>query len=133
MWHPDKGIGRAMCGNRTLIAVQAAVMANLQKQRPVAEISTALDTLPAGNAKLFINAIFKIRVLDKSTLDRSNRTAQILGGGIQLEVITMIITAAKFTIAATGILMNAFHRRRRQNTFLGAAPALHTFVRINLP
>ena len=83
-----------MFGNRALIAVQAAVMAHLQKQRPIAEIRTALDTFPAGDAKLLINAVFKIRILDKSALDRTYRTTQIFSSGIQLQVVTMIIAAA---------------------------------------
>ena len=50
--HPPNGFARTNPGNGTFVAVQAAILLDLEKERAVAEPITALDAFRAPDAQV---------------------------------------------------------------------------------
>ena len=82
--HPAEGVAGADFGDRAFVAVQAAVMPHLQEERAIAETVAALDAFGAADAKLLVNGVFVIRVLDVGALDGGGGAEAILRAGVQV-------------------------------------------------
>jgi len=128
-----ESIGRTGNGNGAFVAVDAEVMLNLKVKRPVAEHAAALHAFAAPNAKILINGVLVIRLFDKFAPDSRRRAELIFRTGITPLSIGTKIAAAKIAVAAHGIGVETFHRRRCQDAMRRAASALRAFFRIDLP
>jgi hypothetical protein len=82
--NPAHGIGGTIPGNGALVAPHAAIVPDLQVQGTVPEGGTSFHTFATTNAKLLIDDIFEIGLLDKSPLDSRGGTELVLGPGFQL-------------------------------------------------
>jgi hypothetical protein len=56
--------GRAVQGDLTLIALQALFLADLQIERAVSESETTVHTFTATDAKIVIDFVLEVRMLD---------------------------------------------------------------------
>ena len=128
-----KCISGAGNGDCALIAMPAAVMTYLQKQRTIAESGAAFNATSTADAELFINRILKIRVFNKGAFERTGRTELIFRAGIQRNRFLHKIATAKVAVTATGETMDTFDGGLRKNASGGASAALDTFFRIKLP
>jgi hypothetical protein len=108
-------------------------MAHLEEERAVPKSVATLDTFGAANAKLFIDDVFVIGVLDKCPLNRRRGTQLVFGAGIQIIWFRLEITRAKLAIAANGVCMNTLHCRLLQHATRGAQATADTFLGIDLP
>jgi hypothetical protein len=105
----------------------------LQVQRTVPERITALYTFAAPDAQFLIDRVLKVGIFNVCPLDRTGGAelafrSCISGFGTRLE-----ITAAKVTVSAHRIGMDAFHSRVGQNTVDCTFFTLDTDVGIQLP
>ncbi len=57
-------------------------MTYLQQERSIAESAAAFDASTAAQAKARVNGVFKIRVLDKLSLESACGTELVLGAGV---------------------------------------------------
>ena len=132
-WHALDCVGGTSAGDGTLVAVDTAVVPDLQMQRAVAEHRAAFYTLCATDAERFINRVFVVRVFDELPLDCTGRAELVFSGGGEFIGLRLEITGAELAISAHVETMDAFHCRLFQHA-LGRAPAtLRAFPRVNLP
>ena len=75
--HPAKGVARTCASYGALVAVNTAVVANLQKERAVPETIAAFNTLRTADAELLVNLVLVIRIFDERTLDGARRAELI--------------------------------------------------------
>ena len=120
-------------GDGAFVAVEATIMAHLEEERTVAEPVASFDAFGAADAKLFVNRVFEVGVLDERTFDGGGRAEAILGTGIEIIWFGLEITCAKLAIAADGISVHAFDGRLFEHTMGGAVATANTFLGINLP
>jgi len=128
-----KCAGRTSARDRTIVAVDATVMPNLQVQRPVSEGLAPFHALAATNTKGFVNAVREVRIFDERALDGTDGAELVFRRCVQLLRFRAEIAAAQVTIAAHIIGVNAFHSGWHKDAIRGAAPALCAFFRIDLP
>ena len=131
--NPFKRLCRAGNRNGTFIAVQTSVMADLQKQRAVAEIVATLDAFAACCAQGFIDAVFEIRILDKGSLNRAGGTNLIFSGRGKFFDFRLKITRTEIAIAADRISLYALDGRLLKNTGMLTFAARCALIRIKLP
>ena len=62
-------VGRAILGNRTLVAVDTNLMLDLKMEGTVAESGTTFNAFPTGDAQVLIDGILKIGIFDKGSFD----------------------------------------------------------------
>ena len=84
-------------------------MANLQKQRTIAERPAANNALTTANAQRLIDMVFKIGVFNKGATNSTGRAQLVFGGGGEFLRLGDEITGAQIAIAAHGIFVNAFY------------------------
>jgi hypothetical protein len=130
--HPADGIGRTVGGYGALIAVKTEIVPDLQVERSVPEGGTPLYTFGTANAKLFIDNVLKIGLLDKLPLDGCGGTELVLGTGLQLGS-RLEIAATQIAVPAQGVCVDTLHRGFGLHTFGGTPSALGTFKGIDLP
>jgi hypothetical protein len=106
---------------------------HLEKQRPVSEGGTTLDTFGAADAERFVNRVLEVRVLYKDTLYRSGRAKLILGTRIPRCRLGLKIARAEITISAYLIKLNALDGRFFQHAIGGTVSTRCACVRIDLP
>ena len=131
--HAAERVSGAGAGDGALVAMDAAVMADLEEERAVAETVAALDALRAADAELLVNCVFVIRVFDKSAFDGGGGTKLILGGSGQRVRLGFKVAGAEIAVAAHRKGVNALHGGLFQDALGGAIAAAHTFLRVNLP
>jgi hypothetical protein len=56
--------GGTCCRYRTFVAIDAAVVTDLQEERTIAERVTTLDTFAAAVAELFVDGVFVVGLFD---------------------------------------------------------------------
>src|SRR5581483_1058279 len=126
-------IARTRARNRALIAMQAPIMADLQKQRAIAKVVAPLHAFGATNAQSFVDYVLVIRVFDKAPFDGRRGTKLILRGGRQLVRFSIEEPGAKLAIATNGERMHAFDRRLLEHALRRAIAAMQALGRIDLP
>lgn len=131
--HPAKGVSRTCAGYGALVAVNTAVVANLQKERAVPETIAAFNTLRTADAELLINLVLVVRVFDERALDGAGRAKLIFSCGAECVWFRLEIPGAEIAVTAHGERVNAFHSGLFKHTLRGAVAASKAFLRINLP
>jgi hypothetical protein len=86
-------------------------MADLQKQRAVAEGGTADNTFAAADAAAFINGKFKIGFFNKPPPNRPGRTQLVFGTRFERFGLRTEIAGAQITISAHREGVDALDRR----------------------
>jgi hypothetical protein len=119
--------------NRTLIALQAVLLIDLQKERAVAERKTAVHTFSAADTNTLINHVFKIRTLDIAAGNCVDRTKLIFRSGISCKGLRIKKAGTEVAVAAHFEIMKTFDCRNGFDTSVRTLTAADTFVRINLP
>jgi len=127
------GLCRACRGDRALIAVDAAIMADLQEQGPVAELVTSESTLRAARAGLLVDGNLVVGVLDRAATNRVVRAAAVFRGGHISRSLVAQQPKAKAAVPAQGVGMNALDGRWGKNALGCAQAALNTARRVDLP
>jgi hypothetical protein len=131
--HAAEGLAGTGAGDGALVAVEAAIMADLQEKRAVAEAVAALDTFGATDAKLFVNTILIIRVFDVGALDGGGRAKLVFRRRGQLVWFRREKSGAKLAVAAHRVGVDAFDGRLFQHAVGGAVAAVQAFGGIDLP
>ena len=131
--YPLDGPGRTLDGDGTFVAMNTAIMANLQVQRAIAKRAAALDAFRTTDAQLFMDGVFKKGILDEFTLNGFGRTELVFRRGIQPFDVGLMKAAAQFAVTAHGKGVHALDRRGREHAFRGTAAALGAQIRIDLP
>jgi len=131
--HATESVARTGAGDGALIAMDAAVVTDLQEERAVSKTVAALDTFRAADAQLLVNGVFVVGVFDERAFDGGGGAKLILGGSGERIGFGLEITRSEIAIAAHGVGVNALHRGLFQYAFRGAIAAPHTFLRVNLP
>ena len=108
-------------------------MAHLQKERAVAEGVTTFNTLSASDAQRFINRVFVVRVLDKSTFYRSGRAKLVFGAGVQCSCFRFKKAGAKVAIAAHCEGVDTFDGGPLKYAIRSAVATGDANLRVNLP
>jgi hypothetical protein len=108
-------------------------VAHLQEQRTVAKAVATFDTFRAADAKLFVDRVFVIGILDEAPLNGRGRTKLIFRSGIERIWFGLEVSGAKLAVAADCVCVNAFHGGLLQDTVRRAAVTMETLGRINLP
>jgi len=93
----------------TFIAVNAAVMPDLEMERAIAEHRATFHTFTATDAERFVNRVFVIWVFDKLPFDCAGGAELIFSGGIELVRLWFEVTGAKLAVTAHIKTVNAFH------------------------
>ena len=128
-----EGVGRAGAGNGALVAMHAAVMADLQEERAVAETITAFDAFGAPDAERLVNRVFVIGVFDERAFDSGGGAELIFSRGGKRIRLWLEVASAEIAVTAHRVGVNAFHGGLFENALCGAIAAADAFVRINLP
>ena len=131
--HAAEGIRWTSAGNGAFVAMDAAVVTDLQEERAVAETIASLDAFCAADAKALINRVFVIRVFDERALNGGGRAKLILGGGGKRVWFGLEVAGAEIAVAAHREGVNALYGGLFENTFGGAVAAADAFLRVNLP
>jgi hypothetical protein len=131
--HPLDGIGRTDPCDGTFIAVVAEIMLDLKVQGSIAERGTSLHALGTAYAKIFIDLILKIGLLNEFSLQCSRGTKLVLSTCIQPDRTRYEITATKVAVTTQVIGMHTFYSGRIADTFCGTAAALVALKGIDLP
>src|SRR5580765_1873376 len=76
-----KGIAGTDFGNGAFVAIEAAVVADLEEKRAVAEAVAPFHTLGATDAELLINVVLIIGILNESPLDGGGGAQLVFSGG----------------------------------------------------
>ena len=82
--HPPERIARADLRDSALVAVYAAVVADLEEEGAVAEPVAAFDALGAADAEFFVYGVFVIRILDKAAPDSAGGAELVFGARVQV-------------------------------------------------
>ena len=127
------GLGGAVHGDGTLVAVQTFFSTNLQVERTVTERKTAIHTFSATDAKIMVDDVLEIRVFDEPPRYRVGGAELVFGSGISGEGLRIEKAGAEIAIAAHGVIVKALDRRNRFDTFVRTDSAADTFCGINLP
>ncbi len=128
-----EGLGRTGRGNRTLIAVDAAVVPDLQEQRAVTKGIAAFDAFAASVAKGLVDLVFVVRIFDVFTQDRAGGTGLVfrsLGQGVRFGVEE---TEANLAVSADRVHVRAFHGRIFQDAVRRAVATGNALIGIDLP
>jgi len=132
-WDTPKRTGRARCGDAAFIAIQTAIMPDLQKERTIAKSITALNALAATDTQFVVDSVFIIGVFDKSPNNRTGGTELIFRTGIERFRLRLKIAGTQITVAAHGKGMYTFNGRLFLDTISSAVATGYTLIRINLP
>jgi hypothetical protein len=108
--YPAEGVAGTNLGNGALVAIQATIVAHLQKERTVTKPVTSLDTLGAANTKLLVDGVFVVGILDETALDRRSWAEAILSAGVKIVRRRFEIARAQLAIPANGVGVDTFHR-----------------------
>jgi len=128
-----KGITGTDFRDRAFVAVNAAIMADLQEKRAVAESVAAFDTFGATDAELLVNGVLIVRIVDVGPLDGRGGAQTILSAGVEAVGLRLEVPRAKLAVAADGVGVHAFDCRLLQDTVRGTIAAAQAFLWINLP
>lgn len=131
--HAAERVARADFGNGAFVAIDAAVVADLKKERAVAEPVAALDAFGAPDAQLLVDRVFVIGVFDIAPLDGRSRAQTVFRPRIQVIGFRLEIAGAQLAVSAEGVSMDAFDGGLFQDAVGGAVAAPEAFLRINLP
>jgi hypothetical protein len=131
--YPGDRFGRALAGNRTLVAIHAFVVPYLQIERSVSERAATLHALATPHTERFINLVLVVRLLNKLPLDCCRGTKLILRCRVLLGRPGLMIAAAQLAVPTNTIGMHTLHRRWIEDAVGPASSALNTLCRINLP
>lgn len=108
-----EGAGGADAGDRAFVAVHAAVVPHLEKDRAVAELGAALDADGAANAAILVDAVFVEGVFDESAFDGTDGAELVLRRGVLPLRLGVVIAAAELAVAAERVGVDGPRRRRR--------------------
>ena len=89
-----EGVGWANFGDGALVAIDAAVVADLEEERAVAETVAAFDALRASDAQVFINLVFVVRVLHECALDGRGGAELVFRAGVEVVGLWLEIAGA---------------------------------------
>jgi hypothetical protein len=98
--YAPEGISWTNLRNRALVAVHAAIVADLEEQGPVPEPVASFNALRASDAKPLLYGVFVIGILDKAAFDSGSRAELVFSAGIQVIRRRFEIPGAKLTVAA---------------------------------
>ena len=131
--HAAEGVPRAGAGDGALVAVDAAVVPDLEEERAVAETDASLDALSAADAEMLFNGVLVVGVFDVGALDGGGGAKLVLGGGGQRVRFRREEAGAKLAVSAHRVGVNALHCRLLQHAFRGAIATAKTLGGVNLP
>jgi hypothetical protein len=132
-WDAFPGISGALAGDGTIVAIQAAIMADLEVKGGVAKHLACLDADGAPDAFVLLDVVFPIGVLDKQALDGPGGAELIFGGGGQRRRVGLEVTKTEAAVTADRIRLHAFDRRGTQDTGSGAFFAVRALHGVDLP
>lgn len=118
---------------KAFVAIEAAIVADLYKERSVAELSAAHHASGAAQTTFFVDRDLIVRVFNRPSPDGINRAAAVLSRRDVAGSLVAQQSEAKAAIAAEGEGVNAFNRRRRQDALTRAVAALRATLGIDLP
>ena len=128
-----EGVGRTGAGDGALVAMHAAVVADLQEQRTVAEAVAALDAFGATDAKILVDRVFVIRIFDEGAFDGDGRAKLIFGGSGEGVGLGFEVAGAEIAVAAHGVSVDAFHGGLFEHAIGRTVAATNALLRVNLP
>ena len=131
--HAAEGVAGATPRDGAFVAILAAIVPDLQVKRGIAEAFATLHTLGTADAKIFVNYILVIRVLNERAFDGRGGTKLVLSSRVEFVWLGREKSRAKLAIAADGITLDAFDRRLFEHTMRGAVAAMQAFGGVNLP
>ena len=123
-WHTAEGIARADLGDGAFVAIDATIMPDLEKQGAVAEAITALDTLGATDAQLFVDGVFVVGIFDVGSLDGRRGAQAILRPGIEVIGLRLKVPGAELAITANRVGVDTFHGGLFQHAVGGTVAVL---------
>jgi len=131
--HAAEGVPRAGFRDGAFVAVETAVVANLEEKGAVAEAVASLGASGATDAKLLIDGVFVIRVLDEGAFDGGGGTGAVLGAGVEVVGGRLEIAGAKLAIPANGVGMDALDGGLFEDAVSGAVAAADALLGVDLP
>ena len=131
--HTAEGIAGADFGDRAFIAIDAPIVAHLEKERAVAKSVATFNALRTPDAQLLVNGVLVIRILHIRALNCGSGTQAILRAGVEIVRLRLEIAGAKLAIPAHREGVHALHGRLFQNAVGRTVATAKTFLRINLP
>jgi hypothetical protein len=126
-------LGGTVQGDLALVALQTFFLADLQKERAVAEGKTAIHTFSAADTKVMVNDVFKIGRFNFPAGKRVGRTQLVFRPFISCKGLRIEKAGTKVTISAHGKVVKTLDRRNRFITSVRTYSATNTFFGINLP
>lgn len=127
------GIARANADNGALVAVLAAVVADLQMQRTIAKRGTSGHAFGTSDAQIFVDNVFEIGLFDETPFDGRRGAKLVFGSGVEVGNARFKIATTQIAVATKVVGVYAFYGRFAEHTVGSTASALGTFERVDLP
>ena len=128
-----EGVAGTDLGNGALVAIEATIVAHLQKKGAITKPVATFDTFGAADAKLFVDGVFVVGIFDEAAFNRRSGAKAILSTGVQVVRLRLEIARTELAIAANRVSVHTFHRGLLEHTMRRAVCATNTFLGIDLP
>jgi hypothetical protein len=94
-----------------LVAVQAAVVSDLEIEGTVAEGVAAFYAFPAADTQFFVDRVFEIGIFDERPFYGSARAELAFGAGVPYFRARLEVAATQVAVAAHRVRVDTFHGR----------------------